>query len=49
MDAMSRALRRVTRSSFSNEIKCVQKPRIFSRPPFILYDGKAELVEHVSH
>ena len=49
MDAMSCVLRRATRSSFSNEIKCVQKLRIFSRPPFILYDGKAKLIEHVSH
>ena len=49
MDAMSRALRRVARSPFSNEIERASMPSRFTRPPFNSYDGKTESVEHVSH
>ena len=49
MDAMSRALCRVARSPFSDEIERAQMPQRFNRLPFVSYDGKADLVEHVSH
>ena len=49
MDAMSRALRRVAQSPFSNEIELPLMPSRFTWPPFISYDGKTDLVEHVSH
>ena len=46
---MSRALRRVARSPFSNEIERAPMPSRFTRPPFNSYDGKTDLIEHVSH
>ncbi|XP_050278069.1 uncharacterized protein LOC126719579 [Quercus robur] len=49
MDAMSRALRRAARSSFSNEIEWASMPSRFTRPPFNSYDRKTNPVEHVSH
>ena len=49
MDAMSRALCRVARSPFSDQIKHTQIPSRFSRPSFISYDGKADPIEHISH
>ena len=49
MDAMSRALRRATRSPFSEAIERAPMSSRFTRPPFNSYDGKADLVEHVSH
>ena len=49
MDAMSRALRKATRSPFSGDIKRASIPSRFTKPPFNFYDGKKDLVEHVSH
>ncbi|XP_050241324.1 uncharacterized protein LOC126690244 [Quercus robur] len=49
MDAMSRALCKVARSPFSDEIERAQMPQRFNKLPFVSYDGKADLVEHVSH
>ena len=49
MDAMSRALRRATRSPFSEEIERASMPNKFTRPPFNSYDWKTDSVEHVSH
>ncbi|XP_075666030.1 uncharacterized protein LOC142635848 [Castanea sativa] len=49
MDAMSRALRRAAQSLFSDVIKRMEMQRRFTRPPFTIYDGKIDLVEHVSH
>ena len=46
---MSRALRKAAHSPFSNEIECAPMPRRFTCPPFISYDGKVDLVEHVNH
>ena len=46
---MSQALRRATKSPFSEEIEQAPIPSRFTRPPFISYDGKTNLVEHVSH
>ena len=49
MDAMSWALRRAARSPFSDDIERASMPSRFTRPPFNSYDGKTNLVEHVSH
>ena len=49
MDAMSRALRKVARSPFSEEMEQAPMPSRFTRPPFNSYDGKTDAVEHVSH
>ena len=49
MDAMSQALRRVARSSFSEEIEWASMSSRFIRPQFNSYDGKIDPVEHVSH
>ena len=48
-DAMSRALRRGARSPFSEQIEHTEMLRWFTHPLFIIYDGKTDLVEHVSH
>ena len=49
MDAMSRALRRATRSPFSRDIEWAPMPSRFTWLPFNSYDGKIDPVEHVSH
>ena len=49
MDAMSHALRRAVRSSFSDEIGRAPMPSRFRQPPFNSYDGKTNPVEHVNH
>ena len=49
MDAMSRALRRATRSSFSDDIERALMPSRLTRPPFNSYDGKTDPVKHISH
>ena len=49
MDAMSRALRRAAQSPFSEDIQWAPMPSKFTWPPFNSYDGKTDLVEHVSH
>ena len=49
MDAMSRALRKVARSPFSNEIERAKMPDRFARPPFNCYDGKIDPVEYISN
>ena len=49
LDAMSCTLKRATRSPFFNKIERTKMPRHFTRPPFTIYDGKTDLVEHVSH
>lgn len=46
---MSRALRRVARSPFSEEIERTEMSRWFTHSPFTIYDGKTDPVEHVSH
>ena len=48
MDAMSLALCRAAQSSFSRDIERAPMPIRFTRPPFNSYDGKTDLVEHVS-
>ena len=49
MDTMSRALHRAARSPFSRAIEQAPMLSRFTQPPFNSYDGKTDLVEHVSH
>ena len=49
LDTMSHALRRAACSPFSNEIKHTKMRRWFTKPPFTIYDGKTNPVEHISH
>ncbi|XP_030936448.1 uncharacterized protein LOC115961647 [Quercus lobata] len=49
MDAMSHALSIGSRSSFIDDIERALMPSRFTRLPFNSYDGKTDLVEHVSH
>ena len=49
MDAMSRALHRAAWSPFLEEIELALMSSRFTRPPFNSYDGKTDLVKHVSH
>ena len=49
LDVLSRVLRRAARSSFYKEIERTEMPRHFTHPPFTCYDGKTDLVKHVSH
>ena len=49
MDAMSRALRKATQSTFSDDIERAQMLSRFTRPPFNSYNRKTNPVEHVSH
>ena len=49
LDTMSQALRRVAWTPFSNEIEQIEMPRHFTRLLFTIYDGKTDLMEHVSH
>ena len=49
LDTMSWVLRRATRSPFSDKIELTKMPRHFTHPPFTIYDGKTDLVEHVSN
>ena len=49
MDTMSRVLRQATRSPFVRDIERAPMLSRFTRPPFNSYDGKTNLVEHVSH
>ena len=49
MDAMSRALRRATRSPFLRDIEMEPMLSRFTRPPFNSYNGNTDPIEHVSH
>lgn len=49
LDAMSRALRWILQSSFSEEIEGNKMPCYFIHPSFTNYNKKMDLVEHVSH
>ena len=46
---MSKALQQISQSLFLEEIEKMDLPQRFTRPTFMLYDGKSDLVEHVSH
>ena len=47
-DAMNNALDQISRSPFAHRIKGDKLPRRFNQPTFAIYNGRADLVEHVS-
>ena len=48
-DAMSRALRQISKSSFTQRIDRAKLPHQFAQPTFTIYNGRTDPVEHVSH
>ena len=46
---MNEALNQVTKSPFTHRIEGESLPRRFNQPTFSLYNGRTNLVEHVSH
>ena len=48
-NAMNEALNQVAKSSFTWRIEGASLPRRFHQPTFSLYNGRTDLVEHVSH
>ena len=47
-DAMSKALNQISKSSFMRRIEGGKLPRLFTQPTFIMYNGRTDLMEHVS-
>ena len=45
---MSKALDQISKSPFTRKIKRVRLPRRFHQLTFTLYNGRTDLVEHVS-
>lgn len=48
-DAISKALRQISKSLFTQKIERVKLPRQFTQSTFTMYNGRTDLVEHVSH
>ena len=48
-DALSKALNQISKSPFTYWIERGSLPQWFSQPTFTMYDGRTDLVEHVSH
>jgi len=48
-DTMSRALNQIFRLPFTRRIEGAKLPRRFTQPTFTIYNGRIDLVEHVSH
>ena len=48
-NAMNKVLNQVARSPFTRNIEGASLPRRFHQPTFSLYNGRMDLVEHVSH
>ncbi|XP_030938482.1 uncharacterized protein LOC115963569 [Quercus lobata] len=46
---MSRALNQISKSLFTHRIEGGKLPWRFTQPTFTMYNGKTDLVEHVSH
>ena len=46
---MSKALHQISKSPFTRRIEGVTLPRHFHQPTFIIYNGRIDPVEHVSH
>ena len=47
--AMNEELNQVAKSPFTRRIESASLPRQFHQPTFSLYNGRTDLVEHVSH
>ena len=48
-DAMSKVLNQISRSPFTRRIEEGKLPRRFTQPSFIMYNGRTDPIEHVSH
>ena len=48
-DATSKTLNQISRSPFTRWIEGGRLPRLFTQPTFIMYNGRTDPVEHVSH
>ena len=48
-DAMSRALCQISKLPFTRRIEREKLPQRFTQPAFTIYNGRTDLVEHVSH
>ena len=48
-DEMSKALRQILKSPFVRRINKARLPHWFSQPTFTIYNGRSDLVEHVSY
>ena len=48
-DTMSKALNQISRSPFTRKIEDARLPSCFHQPTFIIYNGRTDPVEHVSH
>ena len=48
-DAIGKALDQISRSPFTHRIERVELPQRFTQPAFTMYNGRTDLVEHVSH
>ena len=46
---MSKALHQISWSSFTRTIERGKLPWRFTQPTFTMYNGRTDLVEHVSH
>ena len=46
---MSKALNQISRSPFTCKIEGGRLPQQFTQPTFTMYNGRTDLVEHVSH
>ena len=46
---MGRALNQISKSPFTLRIEGGKLPRRFTQPTFTMYNGRTDLVEHVSH
>ena len=48
-DAMSKALRQISKSPFTCKIDKAKLPHHFAQPTFTIYNGRIDPIEHVSH
>ena len=48
-DAMGKALRQIAKSPFTRRIDRAKLPHRFTQLTFIIYNGRIDLMEHVSH
>ena len=48
-DVMNKALSQVSKSPFTRNIEGASLPRRFHQPTFTIYNGRTDVVEHVSH
>ena len=48
-DAMSKALRQISKSPFTRKIDKAKLPHHFAQSTFTIYNGRIDRIEHVSH